>query len=82
MKYVKKLSKDELYEIVGDTDGKKFIEDSITGKEFIVEWHLFERENVPVIAQWRYTDCGFLPDGADITSECDIKVKKTKRTRK
>ena len=57
--YVKKLNKDELYEIVCETDGKKFIEDSITGKEFIVQWHLFERENVPVIAQWRCTDCGF-----------------------
>ena len=80
LKYVKQLTREELDELTHGTDGKEFIDKKTTGKEFLIEWHLFEgcRAGTPVIAQWRATDGGVLPGDRKIRSSCTVHVKRTK----
>ena len=47
-KYLGRVDKDELPE-----DSLKFYESRLTGKEILIEYHLFEINNIPVLNQWR-----------------------------
>ena len=73
LKYIKRLSLEEVAKIVDDKDGMHFINKKRV-KPFIRELHLFEQpDETPVIAQWRW-----VPQ----FGECPMKVERYEVERK
>jgi hypothetical protein len=57
--YLRQLSRAEVEEMVPNQEGLRFMDNKKTGREFLIEYHLFMKdEDVPIIAQWRATDGG------------------------
>jgi hypothetical protein len=79
IKYVRQLSRTEIEEMVPyGSDGLRFMDSRVTGKEFLIEYHLFSKDgDLPIIAQWRNTECGEVRSKRDTkpTSRADRRCK-------
>ena len=76
--YQRQLSRAEVEGMVPNQDGIRFMDNKTTGREFLIEYHLFMKDgDLPIIAQWRVTDGGEVRTrkGTKPTCRVDRRVK-------
>ena len=76
--YLRQLSRAEVLKMVPNPDGINFMDNKKTGREFLIEYHLFMKDDViPIGAPWRATDGGEVHEreGTKPTSRADRRCK-------